>query len=96
MLDYTATTQLPHPLRSHRDRFFKFKRPSSDEPGMLKALGVAGVVGFLLLTGGIALLAYVDLLIGGGVAAVIAGLGMVLYGLISNLLGKMGMGLGDF
>jgi hypothetical protein len=63
---------------------------------MLKALGIAGILGFLLLTGGIALLAYVDLLIGGGVAAVIAGLGMVLYGLISNLLGKMGMGLGDF
>jgi hypothetical protein len=63
---------------------------------MLKSLGIAGILGFLLLTGGIALLAYVDLLIGGGVAAVIAGLGMVLYGLISNLLGKMGMGLGDF
>jgi hypothetical protein len=63
---------------------------------MLKALGVAGVVGFLLLTGGIALLAYVDLLIGAGVAGVVAGLGMVLYGLVTSLLKKMGMGMGDF
>ncbi|MFD1586076.1 hypothetical protein ACFR9U_03710 [Halorientalis brevis] len=59
---------------------------------MLDKLGVAGLLGFLLLLGGIALLAYIDLLIAAGVAFVVAGLGLVIYGLVSGFLGSLGMG----
>ncbi len=80
----------------HRDDFLGFIPASVDGPGMLKALGAGGIVGFLLLTSGIALLAWYDLVVGGGVAAVVAGLGLMLYGLVSSLLRSMGMGMGDF
>ncbi|WP_136718106.1 DUF7470 family protein [Halorientalis salina] len=59
---------------------------------MLDKLGVAGLFGFLLLVAGIGLLAYIDLLIAAGVAFVVAGLGLVVYGLVTNLLGALGMG----
>jgi hypothetical protein len=59
---------------------------------MLDKLGVAGLLGFLILLAGIGLLAYIDLLIAAGVAFVVAGLGLVVYGLVSNLLGALGMG----
>jgi len=59
---------------------------------MLKNLGGAGLIGLLLLFGGIGLLAYVDLLIGAGVALVVAGLGLVVYGLVTNFMTAMGMG----
>lgn len=59
---------------------------------MLDKLGVAGIVGFLVVLVGIGLLAYVNLLIAAGVALVIAGLGLVVYGLVSSLIGQLGMG----
>ena len=59
---------------------------------MLDKLGVAGLLGFLLLLGGIGLLATIDLLIAAGVAFVVAGLGLVIYGLVSSFLGSLGMG----
>lgn len=59
---------------------------------MLQNMGIAGVVGLLLLLGGIGLLAYIDLLIGAGVALVVAGLGLVVYGLVTNFMQAMGMG----
>lgn len=59
---------------------------------MLNKLGVAGLLGLLLVVGGIGLLASVDLLIAAGIAFVVAGLGLVVYGLVSNLLGSLGMG----
>lgn len=59
---------------------------------MLDKLGVAGLLGFLLLLGGIGLLATVDLFIAAGVAFVVAGLGLVIYGLVSSFLGSLGMG----
>jgi hypothetical protein len=58
---------------------------------MLDRLGAAGIFGFLLLLGGIAVIAYVDLFIAAGIAFIVAGLGMVVYGLVSNLLGSLGM-----
>jgi len=59
---------------------------------MLGKLGIPGVLGVLMLLGGVALVAWENLLIGGGLALVIAGLGLVVYGMVTSLLGAMGMG----
>jgi hypothetical protein len=59
---------------------------------MFDKLGVAGLLGVLLLFGGIGLIAWQNLVVGGGVALVVAGLGLVVYGMITNLLTSMGMG----
>lgn len=58
---------------------------------MLQRLGVAGIVGFLVLLGGISLLAYENLVVAAGVALVIAGIGLVVYGLVTTLMGQLGM-----
>lgn len=61
---------------------------------MFGRLGVAGVFGVLVLFAGIAVIALQDLLIAGGVALVIAGIGFVVYGLVTNLLSALGLGGG--
>ena len=59
---------------------------------MLSKLGIPGVLGILFLIGGIALVTWESLVIGGGLALVIAGLGLIIYGMISTLLSSLGMG----
>ena len=59
---------------------------------MIGKLGIPGVFGVLLLLGGVALVTWESLIIGGGIALVIAGLGLIVYGMVSTLLGAMGMG----
>ncbi|PSQ04925.1 hypothetical protein BRC92_03320 [Halobacteriales archaeon QS_4_69_31] len=59
---------------------------------MFDKLGVAGIAGAVVSLGGIGLLAWVDPLVAAGIAFVVAGLGLVVYGLVSNLLASMGMG----
>jgi hypothetical protein len=59
---------------------------------MLRRLGLPGVFGVLVMLAGIALIAWENLLIAGGLALTIAGLGLVVYGLVSGLLSAMGMG----
>ncbi|MFB6298275.1 MAG: hypothetical protein ABEH56_07120 [Salinirussus sp.] len=59
---------------------------------MIDRLGVAGIVGVLLLFGGIGLIAWHSLIAGGGVALIVAGIGLVVYGMVTNLLSSMGMG----
>jgi len=59
---------------------------------MFDKLGVAGLLGVLLLFGGIGLIAWQNLIVGGGVALVVAGLGLVVYGMITSMLSSMGMG----
>jgi len=59
---------------------------------MIGKLGIPGVLGVLLLLGGVALVTWESLIIGGGIALVIAGLGLIVYGMVSTLLGAMGMG----
>ncbi|MFC7058591.1 DUF7470 family protein [Halovenus salina] len=59
---------------------------------MLKNLGLAGVVGLLMLVGGVALAAWESLLLGGALALIVAGLGLMVYGLVTNLMQAMGMG----
>ncbi|GAB3689573.1 hypothetical protein GCM10028857_25070 [Salinarchaeum chitinilyticum] len=59
---------------------------------MLKHLGIGGIVGLLLLVGGIAIIAWQNLLIASGLAIAIAGLGLIVRSLVSSALGAMGMG----
>ena len=59
---------------------------------MLGKLGIPGVLGVLFLIGGVALVTWESLVIGGGIALVIAGLGLIIYGMISTLLSSLGMG----
>jgi len=59
---------------------------------MFEKLGIAGVVGVVLMLGGIAVVAWQNLFLAGGLALVIAGLGLVVFGLVKNLLASFGMG----
>jgi hypothetical protein len=59
---------------------------------MLDKLGIAGVVGVLFLLGGIVVVAWQNLILAGGLALVIAGLGLIVFGLVKNLLASFGMG----
>ena len=59
---------------------------------MLSKLGIPGVLGILFLIGGVALVTWESLVIGGGIALVIAGLGLIIYGMISTLFSSLGMG----
>ena len=59
---------------------------------MFDKLGVAGLLGLLLALGGIGLLATVDPFIAAGVAFVVAGIGLVAYGIVTNLLAAFGIG----
>ncbi|PSQ46187.1 hypothetical protein BRD19_12900 [Halobacteriales archaeon SW_7_65_23] len=59
---------------------------------MLNKLGIPGILGVLFLIGGVALVTWENLIIGGGIALVIAGLGLIIYGMISTLLSSLGMG----
>ena len=59
---------------------------------MLRNLGIVGILGLVLLIGGVALATWENLVLGGALAMVIAGLGLVVYGLVTNLLRAMGMG----
>ena len=59
---------------------------------MLRNFGIVGILGVVLLVGGVALATWYDLLVGGALAMVIAGLGLVVYGLVTNLMRAMGMG----
>ena len=59
---------------------------------MLDKLGFAGVVGLLLMLGGVAAVASQSLVIAGGIALVVAGLGLIVFGIVKNLLASLGMG----
>jgi hypothetical protein len=59
---------------------------------MIGKLGITGLLGVLFLFAGIALVAWENLVVAGGLALVIAGLGLVVYGMISRLASAMGMG----
>ena len=59
---------------------------------MLDKLGFAGLFGLVLMLGGVVVVAVESLLIAGGIALVIAGLGLVVFGMVKNLLSSLGMG----
>ena len=58
---------------------------------MYKTLGPLGIGGILLLVLGIALVAYADLVVAAGLAAVLAGLGLIVRAMITSMLRAWGM-----
>lgn len=61
---------------------------------MFDKLGLPGVVGFLLLLVGVAVVAFESPIVAVGLALVVAGLGLVVFGLVKNVLASFGMGGG--
>ncbi len=61
---------------------------------MFGKLGIAGVLGVLVMGVGVAVIASQNPIIAGGIALIVAGLGFVVYGLITNVLSRLGMGGG--
>lgn len=59
---------------------------------MLDKFGLFGIVGVLLAVAGLGVVAWVNLVLAGGLALVLAGLGLTAFGLVKNLLGALGMG----
>jgi hypothetical protein len=59
---------------------------------MFDRFGVAGLVGILLLFGGIALAAWQNPIIAGALVLIVLGLGLIIYGLVTNLIQSLGMG----
>ena len=59
---------------------------------MLDKLGIPGILGVLFMLGGIAVVALENIILAGGLALVIAGLGLIVFGLVKNLLSSLGMG----
>lgn len=59
---------------------------------MLDKLGIPGLLGVVVLLAGLALVTWESLVVGAGLALVIAGLGLVVYGMVQNLLAAFGMG----
>jgi len=61
---------------------------------MFGNLGLVGAFGLLCLVAGIVIVAWQNLFIAAGLALVIAGLGFVVYGIVSRLKATLGMGGG--
>ena len=59
---------------------------------MLDKLGFSGVAGVVVLFAGIGLVAWQNLILAAGLAMVVSGLGLVVYGLVTSLLSSFGMG----
>jgi len=61
---------------------------------MLDKLGLPGIVGVVVMLGGIGLVAWVNVLLAAGLAFVIAGMGLIVFGMIQNLMTAFGLGGG--
>lgn len=59
---------------------------------MFDKLGIAGVLGVVVMLAGIAIVAYHSLFAAAGLAFVVAGVGLVTYGMVTSLLSSLGMG----
>jgi hypothetical protein len=59
---------------------------------MLDKLGTKGILGLLLLLAGIAVIAYVNLIIAAGIGLVVLGFVLTAWGLVSGLMASFGMG----
>lgn len=59
---------------------------------MFDKLGVGGIVGVLVMLAGVAVVAWEAPIVAAGIAITIAGLGLIVYSLITNFLSSMGMG----
>lgn len=63
----------------------------STDHGMLDKLGALGVVGIVTLLAGIALIAYENLVIAGGLALVLVGLGLTVRSIVTGMLSQFGL-----
>lgn len=59
---------------------------------MFSKLGAKGIAGLLALLAGLAVIAYSNPIIAGGMALVLVGLVLVVWGVVSSLLSNFGMG----
>jgi hypothetical protein len=59
---------------------------------MFDKLGIKGIFGVLLLLAGIAVIAYVNLLIAAGIGLVVLGFVLTAWGLVSGLMSSFGLG----
>ena len=59
---------------------------------MFDKLGAKGILGVLALLGGIAVIALQNLLIAAGMALIVLGFVLVIWGVVSTLLSNLGMG----
>ncbi|MDS0281869.1 DUF7470 family protein [Haloarcula onubensis] len=59
---------------------------------MLDKLGLPGLAGVVVLFAGIGLVAWQNLILAAGLALVVGGLGLVVYGLVTSLLSTFGLG----
>jgi hypothetical protein len=59
---------------------------------MLDKLGYAGLAGVVILFAGIGLVAWQNLILAAGLALVVGGLGLVVYGIVTSLLSSFGLG----
>ena len=58
---------------------------------MLRKIGVAGLIGLAAMAVGIVLVAAIEPVIAVGLALVVAGVGMLTYGMVSNFMKAMGL-----
>lgn len=61
--------------------------------GMYSTLGPLGIVGVLVMVAGLGVITWRDPFIGGGLALVLAGIGIVVQRMIAKVMGMFGMGL---
>jgi hypothetical protein len=61
---------------------------------MIGKIGPVGLFGVLCLLAGIGVIAWQNLFVAAGIALVLAGLGFVVYGIVSQLKASLGMGGG--
>ena len=59
---------------------------------MIRSLGVVGLLGLLVTIGGIAMIAYVNPIVAGGIVAVLVGIGLVVINLVKGMMAKLGFG----
>lgn len=61
---------------------------------MLDKLGPLGIAGLVVALAGLLIVAWVNLVLAGGLALVLAGIGLVTAGLVKNVMSAFGMGGG--
>ncbi len=59
---------------------------------MIRQLGVTGFLGILVLIAGFAIVAYEAPIIAGGLALILAGVGLVIHAAVRALASRFGMG----
>ncbi|MFP4591286.1 MAG: hypothetical protein ACLFMX_06715 [Halobacteriales archaeon] len=59
---------------------------------MIRSLGLSGLVGIVAMLGGLAVLAWVDPVVAGGVALVFVGAALLVHAAVRAIAARFGMG----